>query len=609
MTDDSIVGGHNPPLPFGSAPKVSIVIPVYNGANYLRGAIESALTQTYDNIEIIVINDGSDDMGATRDICIEFGDQILYYEQENKGVAGAINRAMEVVSGELFCWLSHDDEFMPEKTTKQVEFLNSFSRKNIIAFSNYFLINEKGQTWHESNFDTSNLRKRPGLALLRGMVNGCTLMIPTEILQKHLPFKQTLKYTQDYEMWNRLRKDASFVLMSETLVKYRIHPEQDTRASNKNCTDENNKLWILMMEDRTETEKIILSGSRQKYYSDLQIFLSKTPFKEAESFARNRSNVGADSVLVTVVIPFFNQSDLTIRALDSVINQTHENLEIILINDGSTESIDDIQQTAKKYDYIRILSTENHGPGHARNVGLKEASGEYIAFLDSDDEFLPEKISIQVKEMLERGALFSHTSYHVSYPGGRERLGLIESGKASGNLYPSILESCPIATPTVMIHRLVISMGLSFPSNLSVMEDVHSWIWLCQRTQILGIEKPLSKVTWRDDSAALDISKTIKGLAFLRQYLMNHHLHALNIDELSNLKDMQTSLEDMFKYTSSNEDWQTAKNIISLDSIKLAFKDNEKIPYNDLSGSFIVEIGHHKRPSPREPYLVNKRSR
>ena len=72
-------------------PLVSIVIPVYNGANYLREAIDSALAQTYSNVEIIVVNDGSDDGGATRDIALSYGDKIRYFAKDNGGVSTALN--------------------------------------------------------------------------------------------------------------------------------------------------------------------------------------------------------------------------------------------------------------------------------------------------------------------------------------------------------------------------------------------------------------------------------------------------------------------------------------------------------------------------------------
>lgn len=106
-------------------PLVSIVIPLYNGANFLSEAIDCALNQTYSNIEIIVINDGSKDDGAGRDVALGFGDKIRYYEQENGGVSAALNNGISKMKGEYFSWLSHDDLYTNDHIEKQVGLLSS----------------------------------------------------------------------------------------------------------------------------------------------------------------------------------------------------------------------------------------------------------------------------------------------------------------------------------------------------------------------------------------------------------------------------------------------------------------------------------------------------
>ena len=80
-------------------PKVSIIIPVYNGSNYLKEAIYSALNQTYNNIEVLVINDGSEDNGKTRNIALSYGDRIKYIEKENAGVSSALNVGVKSMTG------------------------------------------------------------------------------------------------------------------------------------------------------------------------------------------------------------------------------------------------------------------------------------------------------------------------------------------------------------------------------------------------------------------------------------------------------------------------------------------------------------------------------
>lgn len=98
-----------------SAPKVSIVIPVYNGANYVARAINSALNQTWDNKEVIVVNDGSTDHGNTEKAAAAFGSRIRYIAKPNGGVASALNLGIQEMTGEHFSWLSHDDLYAPQK--------------------------------------------------------------------------------------------------------------------------------------------------------------------------------------------------------------------------------------------------------------------------------------------------------------------------------------------------------------------------------------------------------------------------------------------------------------------------------------------------------------
>ena len=93
--------------------KVSIIIPVYNGEKYIAQSIESALNQTYKNIEVIVVNDGSSD--NTEKIVLEYGDKIKYIRKENGGVASALNVGIKNMTGDFFSWLSHDDLYYPNK--------------------------------------------------------------------------------------------------------------------------------------------------------------------------------------------------------------------------------------------------------------------------------------------------------------------------------------------------------------------------------------------------------------------------------------------------------------------------------------------------------------
>jgi glycosyltransferase involved in cell wall biosynthesis len=207
-------------------PLVSIVIPVYNGANYVREAIDSALAQTYANVEVVVINDGSTDGGKTRDIAVSYGDRIRYLEKPNGGVATALNLGIREMRGELFSWLSHDDVYYPEKIARQVELLKTSGDGKTILFGNYDIIDHAGRLVGRGAIETFALNN-PILSILGTYVYGCSLLIPKTVFDGAGHFNESLKNSQDNEMWLRIAcKGYRLQYVPEVLLKVRKHAEQ-----------------------------------------------------------------------------------------------------------------------------------------------------------------------------------------------------------------------------------------------------------------------------------------------------------------------------------------------------------------------------------------------
>ena len=206
-------------------PKVSIIIPVYNGSNYLREAIDSALAQTYTNCEVIVVNDGSDDDGRTAEITLSYGNRIRYLSKPNGGVASALNLGITAMNGEYFSWLSHDDVYKADKIKVQIELMRN-KKPGTILYSDYEYIDAKSML-------TGSRRVAPvepgrmRLALLTGdPVNGCTVLIPRECFDAVGLFNERLRTIQDYDLWFRLAKMFRFVHIPQVLLRSRVHTEQ-----------------------------------------------------------------------------------------------------------------------------------------------------------------------------------------------------------------------------------------------------------------------------------------------------------------------------------------------------------------------------------------------
>lgn len=234
--------------------------------------------------------------------------------------------------------------------------------------------------------------------------------------------------------------------------------------------------------------------------------------------------------LVSVVIPFFNRIELTHRAVVSVFAQTYSNLEIIVVNDGSTE--DDsmllaLFSTRKNLSYIKLQ--KNAGPAEARNIGVNNAIGRYIAFLDSDDTWEKEKLKIQIEQMLKKRWAFSHTSYYC-HDTRNDQIKTVRSG-LNHYIFPWPAFHCLIATPSVVLDRNLLC-GLSFRSNLRFSEDTLLWLELSKRITLHGINKPLTHVFIGNLTSALNNSRREDALRLLAMEGLAGHQFLLSIHTL-----------------------------------------------------------------------------
>lgn len=212
-------------------PKVSIIIPVYNGSNYMSEAIDSALAQTYKNIEVIVVNDGSNDGGKTEAIAKSYGDRIRYFYKENGGVATALNLGISKAEGEYISWLSHDDLYYPHKIKAQIDYLNKQDNRDIVLFSNFDVKNYINNTEYTAspikNFEHKTFDML--YILYTSSIHGCSILLPKSCFDSLGLFSISLRTTQDYDYWFKLyRNNYIFHYMPEPLMLTRHHTEADT---------------------------------------------------------------------------------------------------------------------------------------------------------------------------------------------------------------------------------------------------------------------------------------------------------------------------------------------------------------------------------------------
>ncbi len=208
-------------------PLVSIIIPVYNGSDYMKEAIDSALNQTYNNCEVIVVNDGSNDEGKSEVIAKSYSDKIRYFFKENGGVSSAINLGIQKMRGEYFSWLSHDDVYYRNKIEEQINFLKKRKKRNIVLYADIDYIDcDSNSIKGEKTPHIDQDKFRFYLVIKRPLVNGNTVLIPKICFNRVGLFDVSLRTTQDYDMWFRLSKKYDFAYVNKSLAKARIHSRQ-----------------------------------------------------------------------------------------------------------------------------------------------------------------------------------------------------------------------------------------------------------------------------------------------------------------------------------------------------------------------------------------------
>jgi len=221
-------------------PKVSIIIPAYNSAPTIEETIESALSQTYPNIEIIIIDDGSTD--NTSEICKKYGSKLRYFYKSNGGIASALNRGIKEMSGVWFKWLSSDDAL----TEDAVESLISLADKTggQIIYSDYDIIGEKSEfivTHKEPILDDYYLFASK--IWIDFFATGGSTLIHKSCFDNVGLFNEDMRFGEDYDWWlkSSLVHGYRFFHLKKSIYKYRIHSRQLTqkvREKNK----ENNML-------------------------------------------------------------------------------------------------------------------------------------------------------------------------------------------------------------------------------------------------------------------------------------------------------------------------------------------------------------------------------
>ena len=341
-------------------PLVSVIIPSYNAAQFLPDAVASVRAQGYNPIEIVIVDDGSTD--NTAEMIPSFGNDIRYVRQTNAGPAAARNRGLGEARGEWIAFLDADDLWPADKLRVQAARLEADASLDVVL--------GRVQYRHEPGVEKTDIRyEGPGDTLVNVHL-GSGLYRRTAFDKVGL-FNPALRFSEDHDWFLRARElGVRITILRDVTLLYRLHGKNMTRTE---PTGDYNLLKVL----KASLDRRRALGSGQ---------VSPVPrFAECDEANRN---------LVSCIVPSWNYGKYIGQALQSILDQTWPRKEIIVIDDGST---DDSSQVAHRAAPQAVVYFQpNAGQGAARNRGVELAKGKFLAFLDADDLWFPETLSLQM---------------------------------------------------------------------------------------------------------------------------------------------------------------------------------------------------------------------
>ncbi len=356
----------NPPL-------LSVIMPAYNGAAFLREAVSSVSRTAYP-LELILVDDGSTD--ATKDIARSLKNSLTYIREEtNSGPSVARNVGLQAARGALISFLDADDLWADSHPGAALAYLDQHPEVDVVLGQIDYLIESATRA------PATVPRSKPFHSYQVGAA-----IVRRRVWEKVGGFDPAMRTGEDVDWFLRIREAGfAMAMRPEVSLHYRLH------AGNQPNLYERSRVGLLEACERAITRR------------------RKTPVE--------RENTQGHRPLVSVIVPAYNAAAFIAAAVESVLAQDYRPLEIIVVNDGST---DDTAEIVRGFPHVILVEQARRGTGAALNAGIKIARGEFLAFLDADDLWSREKLTRQMQifgehEGLE--AVFAHVKeFHDGNP-------------------------------------------------------------------------------------------------------------------------------------------------------------------------------------------------
>jgi len=378
------------PLPSG--PAVSVVIPCYKQAHYLSEAVQSVLDQTFTDWELIIVNDGSPDNTAevARELAARHSDKmIVVLTQPNSGLSGARNAGMRAARGRYLLPLDADDKLMPEFLHETVAVLDRHLEISV-AYTDLQCFEGSNEVIPKGEFGRN--------LMLENRISYCSLLRRKvwEAVGGYNP-NMSAGY-EDWDFWvGAVERDFRGLHIPKSLFLYRVRAQS--------------MISTAVQRHRELISRIVLNHPLA-YDEPSRNLARELLLANPLPAARSRT------ACISVVIPCYKQAQFLLESVTSVVAQTFQNWEIIIVNDGSPDDTSAVAtQLMQKYPgRISLLEKANGGLSSARNAGIRTAQGVYIFLLDADDRIQPTMLE-KTKTVLDTQPKVGFAYTHIQHFG------------------------------------------------------------------------------------------------------------------------------------------------------------------------------------------------
>ena len=403
---------------------ISIVVPIYNVENYLRQCLDSISEQTYKNFECILVNDGSTD--SSQQIAEEYlvDSRFKLINQSNKGLSGARNTGISHIREEstFISFVDSDDYIYPDFLETLIEHIED-DVDIIEGMIEYFNDEIKvDNVFH--NFEKQILTTKDD-KLRKLTLNELRVSVFPKLFRKSL-------LTEDFfpEGWifedlavvpELVSHSRKWIKLPKVIYGYRIRPNSITT---KEFSEEKLDVfkifekYDLFFENENDVTKLLVEKLKYLHlnYHDIEFLPENNQYKQLYQQEKQKllSKIAdyESKALISIIVPIYNVEKYLRQCLDSIQDQTYQNFECLLINDGSSDNSADIcREYVSKDSRFRYIEKENGGVSSARNLGIEHSKGEYITFIDSDDWVDSDYLEVLYTALIDENADISVSTY------------------------------------------------------------------------------------------------------------------------------------------------------------------------------------------------------